>query len=167
MKKNKIIIIIFILAFIFISCKHEQAKNNEIGAAEFEVYLSRLIAGGDILEFSSIFAEPPDINTLKSLKNMNFIFTYSRSEIIESLKGYGVIYRRIFSEEDGSVKSYLPKDGGYYNVTVTYKLFEDTHIALIEYGDNTVPYINAVQFVAIYQNNKWRLLTVNFMNISE
>lgn len=164
---KKIILLSFITILTFISCKNENMKNNEIGAGKFEAYLSSLIAKSDALEFSSIFAEPPDEKTLNDIKNMSVIFTYSRSEIIESLKGYGVIYRRIFSEEDGSVKSYLPKDGGYYNVALTYKQLNDTHIALIQYGDNTVPYINAVQFAAVFQNNKWRILTVNFLTILE
>lgn len=160
--------ILIILTFIIIvSCKNEVLSvDSEKGALDYGNYLATLISGLDVVEFTSEFAEFPNDETIKNISSMGFIYERTPKDIITSMKNYGLVYRRVFAREyEGSVISYLPKDGSYFDMSVTFRKYKTTSIAQIRYSnlENTV--VNSVEFVCIYQSGKWKLFTINFLSI--
>ncbi|ASJ21081.1 hypothetical protein BHAMNSH16_05235 [Brachyspira hampsonii] len=158
---------VFILAIILIifasSCKKEYGT--EYSIYEYEKYISKLIANRDTLEFTANFLQSLDENIINTLNEMTLVYELTPANIIESIKNRGALYQRIFSDNDDSLCNYLPKDGGYYDVSVTYKKYKDVMLAQIEYPSFNKISENSIEFVAIYLNNKWNLITVNFLNI--
>lgn len=75
------------------------------------------------------------------------------------------MYQRIFSDNEDSLCNYLPKEGGYYDVSVTYRKYKDIAIAQIEYPSFNQISKNSIEFVAIYLEGKWNLITINFLNL--
>lgn len=162
-----------ILVFIFISqlllsCSKSDTKDkvNEHGALEFEEYLSSLLATRDSLEFSQIFAKAPDISTVNNLQEMTVVYDLLPNDIIRSIKNFGVVYRRIFAPDEGSVSTYLPAEGGYYDVSITYRKYKNTYITQIRYSVPSDMEVNLIEFVGLLQDNEWRLLTINFLDAS-
>ena len=96
---------------------------------------------------------------------MSLIYELTPINIIESIKNRGALYQRIFSNNDDALCNYLPKDGGYYDVSITYKKYKDVILAQIEYPSFNKISEKSIEFVAIYLNDKWSLLTINFLNI--
>ena len=160
--KNIVILAIILIVFAS-SCKKEYGA--EYGLYEYENYISKLIANKDTLEFTSNFLSNLDENTVKVLSEMSLIYELTPVNIIESIKNRGTLYQRIFSDNDDSLCNYLPKDGGYYDVNVTYKKYKDITVAQIEYPSFNKISDNSIEFVAIYLNDKWNLITINFLNI--
>lgn len=160
---KKILFLIMIL--FFISCKKEYNADSEYSAYEYEAYISKLIANKDTLEFTSNFIVNLDENIVNNLNEMSLIYELTPVNIIESIKNRGALYQRIFSDNDDSLCSYLPKDGGYYDVSVTYRKYKDVMVAQIEYPSFNEISENSIELVAIYLNNKWNLITINFLNI--
>ena len=160
--KNIFILTIVLIAFAS-SCKKEYGA--EYSLYEYEKYISKLIANKDTLEFTSNFIQNLDENTINVLNEMSLIYERTPVNIIESIKNRGSLYQRIFSDNDDSLCNYLPKDGGYYDVNVTYRKYKDIMIAQIEYPSFNKISENSIEFVAIYLNDKWSLLTINFLNI--
>ncbi|PTY39589.1 hypothetical protein [Brachyspira hampsonii] len=158
---------VFILAIILIifasSCKKEYGT--EYSIYEYEKYISKLIANRDTLEFTANFLQSLDENIINTLNEMTLVYELTPANIIESIKNRGALYQRIFSDNDDSLCNYLPKDGGYYDVSVTYKKYKDVMLAQIEYPSFNKISENSIEFVAIYFNDKWNLITVNFLNI--
>lgn len=158
---------IFILTIILIvfasSCKKEYGV--EYSMYEYEKYISTLIANKDTLEFTSNFIQNLDESIINTLNEMSLIYGLTPVNIIESIKNRGALYQRIFSDNDDSLCNYLPKDGGYYDVNVTYKKYKDVMVAQIEYPSFNKISENSIEFVAIYLNDKWNLITINFLNI--
>ena len=132
---------------------------------EYEKYISTLIANKDTLEFTSNFIQNLDESIINTLNEMSLIYELTPVNIIESIKNRGALYQRIFSDNDDSLCNYLPKDGGYYDVNVTYKKYKDVMVAQIEYPSFNKISENSIEFVAIYLNDKWNLITINFLNI--
>lgn len=148
-----------------ISCKEKYSTDSEYSLYEYENYLSKLISNKDTLEFTSNFVSNVDENIVKILNEMSLIYELTPVNIIESIKNRGALYQRIFSNNDDSLCNYLPKDGGYYDVNITYKKYKDIIIAQIEYPSFNKISENSIEFVSIYLNDKWNLLTINFLNI--
>ncbi|MBW5410898.1 hypothetical protein E6A50_11015, partial [Brachyspira hampsonii] len=148
---------VFILAIILIifasSCKKEYGT--EYSIYEYEKYISKLIANRDTLEFTANFLQSLDENIINTLNEMTLVYELTPANIIESIKNRGALYQRIFSDNDDSLCNYLPKDGGYYDVSVTYKKYKDVMLAQIEYPSFNKISENSIEFVAIYLNNKW------------
>ena len=161
---KKIFIILLIVLFI-ISCEKKYDSNSEFGAYEFEKYISNLAANRDTLEFTSNFILNLDEDLIEKINQMNVIYELSPAEIIESIKSRGSLYQRIFSDNEDSLCNYLPKEGGYYDVSVTYRKYRDVSVAQIEYPSFNEISKNYMEFVAIYLNGKWNLVTINFLNI--
>ena len=161
---KKIFIILLIVLFI-ISCGKKHDSNSEFGAYEFEKYISNLAANRDTLEFTSNFILNLDEDLIEKINQMNVIYELSPAEIIESIKSRGSLYQRIFSDNEDSLCNYLPKEGGYYDVSVTYRKYLDVSVAQIEYPSFNEISKNYMEFVAIYLNGKWNLVTINFLNI--
>ena len=161
---KKIFIILLIVLFI-ISCEKKYDSNSEFGAYEFEKYISNLAANRDTLEFTSNFILNLDEELIEKINQMNVIYELSPAEIIESIKSRGSLYQRIFSDNEDSLCNYLPKEGGYYDVSVTYRKYRDLSVAQIEYPSFNEISKNSMEFVAIYLNGKWNLITINFLNI--
>lgn len=165
---KKIFITLFPILFILLivsSCDKKYESNLEFKAYEFEKYISELIANRDTLEFTSNFILNIDGDLIKKINQMNVIYELNPIEIIESIKNRGSLYQRIFSDNEDSLCNYLPKEGGYYDVSVTYRKYENISIAQIEYPSFNEISKNSMEFVAIYLNNKWNLITINFLNI--
>lgn len=165
---KKIFITLFPILFILLivsSCNKKYESNLEFKAYEFEKYISELIANRDTLEFTSNFILNIDGDLIEKINQMNVIYELNPIEIIESIKNRGSLYQRIFSDNEDSLCNYLPKEGGYYDVSVTYRKYEDINIAQIEYPSFNEISKNSMEFVAIYLNNKWNLITINFLNI--
>lgn len=165
---KKIFITLFPILFILLivsSCNKKYESNLEFKAYEFEKYISELIANRDTLEFTSNFILNIDGDLIEKISQMNVIYELNPIEIIESIKNRGSLYQRIFSDNEDSLCNYLPKEGGYYDVSVTYRKYEDINIAQIEYPSFNEISKNSMEFVAIYLNNKWNLITINFLNI--
>ncbi len=165
---KKIFITLFPILFILLivsSCNKKYDSNLEFKAYEFEKYISELIANRDTLEFTSNFILNIDGDLIEKINQMNVIYELNPIEIIESIKNRGSLYQRIFSDNEDSLCNYLPKEGGYYDVSVTYRKYEDINIAQIEYPSFNEISKNSMEFVAIYLNNKWNLITINFLNI--
>lgn len=160
--KNIFILTIVLIAFAS-SCKKEYGV--EYSLYEYEKYISKLIANKDTLEFTSNFIQNLDENTINVLNEMSLIYERTPVNIIESIKNRGSLYQRIFSDNDDSLCNYLPKDGGYYDVNVTYRKYKDIMIAQIEYPSFNKISENSIEFVAVYLNDKWNLITINFLNI--
>lgn len=161
---KKIFIILLIVLFI-ISCGKKYDSNSEFGAYEFEKYISNLAANRDTLEFTSNFILNLDEDLIEKINQMNVIYELSPAEIIESIKSRGSLYQRIFSDNEDSLCNYLPKEGGYYDVSVTYRKYRDVSVAQIEYPSFNEISKNYMEFVAIYLDGKWNLVTINFLNI--
>ena len=161
---KKIFIILLIVLFI-ISCEKKYDSNSEFGAYEFEKYISNLAANRDTLEFTSNFILNLDEELIEKINQMNVIYELSPAEIIESIKSRGSLYQRIFSDNEDSLCNYLPKEGGYYDVSVTYRKYRDLSVAQIEYPSFNEISKNYMEFVAIYLDGKWNLITINFLNI--
>ena len=161
---KKIFIILLIVLFI-ISCEKKYDFNSEFGAYEFEKYISNLAANRDTLEFTSNFILNLDEELIEKINQMNVIYELSPAEIIESIKSRGSLYQRIFSDNEDSLCNYLPKEGGYYDVSVTYRKYRDVSVAQIEYPSFNEISKNYMEFVAIYLDGKWNLITINFLNI--
>ena len=161
---KKIFIILLIVLFI-ISCEKKYDSNSEFGAYEFEKYISNLAANRDTLEFTSNFILNLDEDLIEKINQMNVIYELSPAEIIESIKSRGSLYQRIFSDNEDSLCNYLPKEGGYYDVSVTYRKYLDISVAQIEYPSFNEISKNSMEFVAIYLDGKWNLITINFLNI--
>ena len=161
---KKIFIILLIVLFI-ISCEKKYDFNSEFGAYEFEKYISNLAANRDTLEFTSNFILNLDEELIEKINQMNVIYELSPAEIIESIKSGGSLYQRIFSDNEDSLCNYLPKEGGYYDVSVTYRKYRDVSVAQIEYPSFNEISKNSMEFVAIYLDGKWNLITINFLNI--
>lgn len=161
---KKIFIILLIVLFI-ISCEKKYDSNSEFGAYEFEKYISNLAANRDTLEFTSNFILNLDEDLIEKINQMNVIYELSPAEIIESIKSGGSLYQRIFSDNEDSLCNYLPKEGGYYDVSVTYRKYRGVSVAQIEYPSFNEISKNYMEFVAIYLNGKWNLITINFLNI--
>ena len=161
---KKIFIILLIVLFI-ISCEKKYDFNSEFGVYEFEKYISNLAANRDTLEFTSNFILNLDEDLIEKINQMNVIYELSPVEIIESIKSRGSLYQRIFSDNEDSLCNYLPKEGGYYDVSVTYRKYRDVSVAQIEYPSFNEISKNSMEFVAIYLNGKWNLVTINFLNI--
>ena len=161
---KKIFIILLIVLFI-ISCEKKYNSNSEFGAYEFEKYISNLAANRDTLEFTSNFILNLDEELIEKINQMNVIYELSPAEIIESIKSRGSLYQRIFSDNEDSLCNYLPKEGGYYDVSVTYRKYRDVSVAQIEYPSFNEISKNYMEFVAIYLDGKWNLITINFLNI--
>ena len=161
---KKIFIILLSVLFI-ISCGKKYDSNSEFGAYEFEKYISNLAANRDTLEFTSNFILNLDEDLIEKINQMNVIYELSPAEIIESIKSRGALYQRIFSDNEDSLCNYLPKEGGYYDVSVTYRKYQDLSVAQIEYPSFNEISKNYMEFVAIYLNGKWNLVTINFLNI--
>ena len=161
---KKIFIILLTVLFI-ISCEKKYDFNSEFGAYEFEKYISNLAANRDTLEFTSNFILNLDEELIEKINQMNVIYELSPAEIIESIKSRGSLYQRIFSDNEDSLCNYLPKEGGYYDVSVTYRKYRDVSVAQIEYPSFNEISKNSMEFVAIYLNGKWNLVTINFLNI--
>lgn len=165
---KKIFITLFPILFILLivsSCNKKYDSNLEFKAYEFEKYISELVANRDTLEFTSNFILNIDGDLIEKINQMNVIYELNPIEIIESIKNRGSLYQRIFSDNEDSLCNYLPKEGGYYDVSVTYRKYEDINIAQIEYPSFNEISKNSMEFVAIYLNNKWNLITINFLNI--
>ena len=161
---KKIFVILLIVLFI-ISCEKKYDSNSEFGAYEFEKYISNLAANRDTLEFTSNFILNLDEDLIEKINQMNVIYELSPAEIIESIKSGGSLYQRIFSDNEDSLCNYLPKEGGYYDVSVTYRKYRDVSVAQIEYPSFNEISKNSMEFVAIYLGGKWNLITINFLNI--
>ena len=161
---KKIFIILLTVLFI-ISCEKKYDSNSEFGAYEFEKYISNLAANKDTLEFTSNFILNLDEELIEKINQMNVIYELSPTEIIESIKSRGSLYQRIFSDNEDSLCNYLPKEGGYYDVSVTYRKYRDISVAQIEYPSFNEISKNYMEFVAIYLDGKWNLITINFLNI--
>ena len=161
---KKIFIILLIVLFI-ISCEKKYDSNSEFGAYEFEKYISNLAANRDTLEFTSNFILNLDEELIEKINQRNVIYDLSPAEIIESIKSRGSLYQRIFSDNEDSLCNYLPKEGGYYDVSVTYRKYRDVSVAQIEYPSFNEISKNYMEFVAIYLDGKWNLVTINFLNI--
>lgn len=157
--------IIILMIFTFISCEKKRSHSEEYSAYEFEKYIASLIVNKDTLEFTSNFLFNLDENTINNLKEMSVIYELTTTDIIESIRNRGAVYQRIFSDSDNSLCNYLPKDGSFYDVSITYKKYKDTVIAQIEYPSFNANSMNSMELVAIYLNNKWNLITINFLNI--
>jgi len=162
-----------ILVFIFISqlilsCNKSETKDkaNEHGALEFEKYLSSLLSTRDSLEFSQMFAKAPNISTVNNLQEMTVVYDLLPNDIIRSIKNFGVVYRRIFAPDEGSVSAYLPTEGGYYDVSITYRKYKNTYITQIRYSVPSDTEVNLIEFVGLFQDDEWRLLTINFLDSS-
>lgn len=164
-KMKKIFIILLSVLFVINSCGKKYDSNSEFGAYEFEKYISKLAANKDTLEFTSNFILNLDEDLIEKINQMNVIYELSPVEIIESIKSRGALYQRIFSDSEDSLCNYLPKEGGYYDVSVTYRKFKDISVAQIEYPSFNEISKNSMEFVAIYLNDKWNLITINFLNI--
>ena len=145
---NKKFLLIIITIFILASCKKEYKADSEYGAYMFEKYISTLISAKDTLEFTSNIVTNLDENTVKKINEM-----YRAS-----------IYQRIFSDDEEALCNYLPKDGGYYDVAITYREYNDIKIAQIEYPSFNKISKNSIEIVGIYLNDKWNILTINFFN---
>lgn len=165
---KKIFITLFPILFILLivsSCDKKYESNLEFKAYEFEKYISELVANRDTLEFTSNFILNIDGDLIKKINQMNVIYELNPIEIIESIKNRGSLYQRIFSDNEDSLCNYLPKEGGYYDVSITYRKYENISIVQIEYPSFNEISKNSMEFVAIYLNNKWNLITINFLNI--
>lgn len=165
---KKIFITLFPILFILLivsSCDKKYESNLEFKAYEFEKYISELVANRDTLEFTSNFILNIDGDLIEKINQMNVIYELNPIEIIESIKNRGSLYQRIFSDNEDSLCNYLPKEGGYYDVSITYRKYENISIAQIEYPSFNEISKNSMEFVAIYLNNKWNLITINFLNI--
>lgn len=161
----KKIILIFLMILFFVSCSKRYSADSEYSVYEYENYISKLISNKDTLEFTSNFVLDLDENIVNTLQEMSLIYELTPVNIIESIKNRGALYQRIFSNNDDSLCNYLPKDGGYYDVDITYKKYKDVIVAQIEYPSFNKISENTIEFVAIYLNDKWRLITINFLNI--
>ncbi len=161
----KKIILIFLMILFFVSCSKRYSADSEYSVYEYENYISKLISNKDTLEFTSNFVLDLDENIVNTLQEMSLIYELTPVNIIESIKNMGALYQRIFSNNDDSLCNYLPKDGGYYDVDITYKKYKDVIVAQIEYPSFNKISENTIEFVAIYLNDKWRLITINFLNI--
>ena len=165
MKKIFIILLSFLFIFIINSCGKKHDLNSEFGAYEFEKYISKLAANKDTLEFTSNFILSLDEDLIEKINQMNVIYELSPAEIIESIRSKGSLYQRIFSDNEDSLCNYLPKEGGYYDVSVTYRKYRNVSVAQIEYPSFNEISKNSMEFVAIYLEGKWNLITINFLNI--
>lgn len=146
---KKILIILFTILFIVNSCDKKHDSNSEFGAYEFEKYISKLAANRDTLEFTSNFILNLDGDLIEKINQMNVIYELSPAEIIESIKNRGALYQRIFSDNEDSLCNYLPKEGGYYDVSVTYRKYRDISVAQIEYPSFNEISKNYMEFVAM------------------
>ena len=153
------------MILFFVSCSKRYSADSEYSVYEYENYISKLISNKDTLEFTSNFVLDLDENIVNTLQEMSLIYELTPVNIIESIKNRGALYQRIFSNNDDSLCNYLPKDGGYYDVDITYKKYKDVIVAQIEYPSFNKISENTIEFVAIYLNDKWRLITINFLNI--
>lgn len=153
------------MILFFVSCSKRYSADSEYSVYEYENYISKLISNKDTLEFTSNFVLDLDENIVNTLQEMSLIYELTPVNIIESIKNMGALYQRIFSNNDDSLCNYLPKDGGYYDVDITYKKYKDVIVAQIEYPSFNKISENTIEFVAIYLNDKWRLITINFLNI--
>ena len=164
----KNILVLVFISCLFLSCGKSNTENkaNEYGALEFEQYLTSLLASRDSLEFSQMFAKAPDTSTVNNLQKMTVIYDLFPKDIIRSIKNFGVVYRRILAPDKGSVSAYLPADGAYYDVSTTYRKYKNSHITQIRYSVPSDTEVNLIEFVGLYQDNKWKLLTINFLDAS-
>ena len=162
---KKIFIILLAILFIVNSCGKKYDSNSEFGAYEFEKYISKLAANRDTLEFTSNFILSLDEDLIEKINQMNVIYELSPAEIIESIRSGGSLYQRIFSDDEDSLCNYLPKEGGYYDVSITYRKYRDISVVQIEYPSFNEISKNSMEFVAIYLEGKWNLITINFLNI--
>ncbi len=165
MKKS---IFILLLVFFIISCNKNSTTynvNSEYGAYEFEKYISKLIANKDTLEFTSNFIFDLDLKSLDTLSKMAVIYERSPSDIVSSIKSRGALFQRLFSDSDEALCNYLPKDSSFYDVSVTYRVFNGVYIAQIEYPSFNSISKNSMEIVAMFLNGKWNIITINFLNI--
>ena len=161
---NKKFLLIIVTIFILVSCKKEYKTDSEYGAYMFEKYISTLISAKDTLEFTSNIVTNLDENTVKKINEMYVLYELTTADIIESIKNRASIYQRIFSDDEEALCNYLPKDGGYYDVAITYREYNDIKIAQIEYPSFNKISKNSIEIVGIYLNDKWNILTINFFN---
>ena len=161
----KNIIFVLVMILFLVSCQKEYKADSEYSVYKYETYISKLISNKDTLEFTSNFVLDLDDNIANTIKEMSLIYELTPINIIESIKNRGALYQRIFSNNDDALCNYLPKDGGYYDVSITYKKYKDVILAQIEYPSFNKISENSIEFVAIYLNDKWSLLTINFLNI--
>lgn len=155
---------VLVLSLTFLGCAKE-VTDSEKGALKFESYISTLIAARDTLEFTGNFILNMDENTANNIKEMYVIYNLTTKDIVNSIRNKGSLYRRIFSDDNNSLSSYLPKEGGFYDVTTTYRKYKGTSIVQIEYSVFNKSSENSIEIVGIYLDGKWHLLTINFLDL--
>ncbi len=147
------------------SCSTEELKR-EKALFKFEQQLSAVIKNHDTTTFLDSFIDTTDVaeERLTELSQMSFIYEYTPASLKNAIERKTAIYGRIFSNSNTSIASFLPVDGNY-DVNITMHSYKNNHIALITYG--TIDYIevNSIEFVLLYTDDKWKILTINFFEI--
>lgn len=163
-KYNKLIMLIGVLALLC-SCGSSELQK-EKALFKFEQNLSALIKNNDTTTFLNNFVTQQEVSEeeLQELLEMSFIYEYSPSYIKNAIDRKTAIYGRIFSNSDTSIASFLPGDGNY-DVNITMHSYNNNYIAIITYGNEDFAHVNSIEFVLLYIENKWKILTINFFEI--
>lgn len=146
-----------VLALCASSCVNGGERKALVALVRFESELKDAIVYRDTKAFGLLFAS--SIEHPETIKALSLVFENSGSALLENIRLKGYFYEIIFSDAPYSLSSTLPMRGDY---PLSYALhaYNGVYAASIRYGD----YINAsypVEFIALYQNGAWELVTIN------
>lgn len=127
---------------------------------EFDMKLAKTIRSRDTSALIDMFMLSQRINNIDTLKAMRVRIAASPNDVRASLVDHGSYYRRIMSDKEYSIASFLHEGRA---PEVTYDVFQSGNMtaASIRYGKADTP-MYGVEFIVLYQNGGWHLLTINF-----
>ena len=154
--------IILIVCAVFTSCSPGSGLSS---LADFEQRLGGIILTRDASALLSLFIPSKALKNIDVILTMPFRFAYDPRDVRSSIVEKAMFHRKILSTEGDSVASQLPASGVY---PVRYDVHRSGQVlvACIRFGGGHSP-ADAVEFVAIHQDGKWHLLTVNVDEAAE
>lgn len=148
--------------FASISCSQNNEEKIYKKLFLFEQKMTNLIRTSDTEEFINLIIKK-DISEdeQKVLKEISFIYEFTPGYIKNAIQKKGAIYRRIFADNKKSLSSYLPSSG-LYDVDITMYNYRERYVADIKYASSDEKELYSIEFVLIYFENEWHILTINF-----
>lgn len=160
--KQNILPVLAAVALLLSSCGGEPGALEKEEAvllqlSEFESSLSTAIIEGSVSNLMNLYST--NIENPSELSKMSFVLENSPSYIMHSFADKGVFYNKIFLDLPGSAASVVSPSHSH-DVQYQMRKYKSNYMAGIRYGSYKED-VYLVEFVALYQDGKWRLITVN------